>query len=207
MKNRGILPILLIIVFCGIAICTISNSCKTSAAKNNKPVSANNAAFEDFNFSEYSDNGASKKFTIQGKRLGLGAGRIGVFRVSAIEVTEISDAFLTIYENGEPVSRIMAKKAILSASPLGKASLASIVTRIEFSGKVDVVTSDKKTLVCRNATWDKARNRLYARGDCILRSSGGLVRADYIDSDLKLCEFSSRNDKLKRLRALGRAII
>ncbi|MDD3905684.1 MAG: hypothetical protein PHS46_04020 [Candidatus Omnitrophica bacterium] len=206
MKMRNPFPIIVIIASCVIFLYLAINFFKTPSPKNIKSTATNKVAFEDFDFSEYADNGASKKFTIQGKRLGPGARQLGVFQVAA-KVIKITDALLTIYENGVPVCRVMAKKAVLSTLSEGKSPIGLIITRIDFLGKVDVVTMDKKTLVCQKLTWDKARNRLYASGDCVLRSLDGIIRADYIDSDIKLREFNSKNDKLKRLRALGRAVM
>ncbi|MDD5136587.1 MAG: hypothetical protein PHI59_00940 [Candidatus Omnitrophica bacterium] len=178
-----------------------------AASKHSGTISSKTAAFEEFDLSEYSEGGACKKLTIQGKKLGVVAKKLGIFRLAPLKVTEIRDASITFYEKGAVVSRITAKKAFLNASFGDDNSIASIVKEMDLSGTVDVVTGDRRTLVCSSLKWDNSRNRIFASGNCVLRFDNNVVRADQIDSDLKLTDFNSKNDRLKRLRTLSRAVI
>ena len=207
MTKRNSLSVILVIVFCCVAIYALQRSHKTISPKKTQPSFSKSASLEDFDFTEYSDGGANKKITIKGKRFGAANKRLGAFQVSVMRVTEIRDAAITFYENGSPVSNVIAKKAFLEAPADQKDPIASLTRRIDLSGGVDVVTTDKRTLVCDSARWDHDNNRISARGNCVLRFAGKMLKADRVDSDVKLLDFAYKNDKLKRLRALGRAVM
>ncbi|MFA5142973.1 MAG: hypothetical protein WC522_02230 [Candidatus Omnitrophota bacterium] len=208
MKKR-LIPIclVLIIALCCISIYALHKFYISAISKHSRAISSKAAALEEFDLSEYSAGGAYKKLTIQGKKLGIAAKKLGIFRLAPAKVTEIQDVSITFYEKGAVISQITAKKAFLNASVEDENPMASIVKEMDFSGKVDVVTGDRRTLVCSRLKWDNGLNRIFASGNCVLRFDNNVIRADQIDSDLKLRDFNSKNDRLKRLRALSRAVM
>ncbi len=206
MTIRTILPVTIIATLGCAGFIALQAVHKPTTYKNNNISTSNSASFNDFDFTEYARGGRDKKYSITGKRLGAAAKRFGIFRIAAAKVTEIKDPRITFYDRNAPVSTIMGKTAVVDV-PLDKINVVpSFVNSLEFSEGVSVVTADRRALDCNKLRWDKTSGRILASGNCVLVIDGKSVKADFIDSDVKLTDFSSRNDKMKRLRALTRAV-
>lgn len=201
------LPVVLAVVLTLAGFLALQAVYKPATSKKNIISPSNTASFNDFDFTEYIQGGLGKKYTIQGKRLGAGNRKFGLFRIAAARITEIKDARVIFYDNNTPVSTIMAKSAVVDL-PVGRInSGASSIGRIDFDGDVSIVTADRRTLDCDNLRWNKSNNRVSANGNCVLRGSEEPLRADSIESDIKLRNFVARNDNGNRLKALKRAFI
>lgn len=207
MTIRTILPVTIIAALGCASFITLQTVHNPATSKNSDNPIIRNAFFSDFDFTEYSKSGLEKKFTIQGRRLAAVGKRFGRFYVSAAKVTEIKDARVIFYNANKPVSTITAKRAVLD-TPFDKGSAPSpALNRIDFSEDVTVITSDRRILECKRLSWNKPDNGISAQGACRLIADGKRLRADFIDSDVELRNYNLRNDRMKRLRALGRAVI
>lgn len=146
---------------------------------------------ENFSFTEYikTHNSVQKKFTIEGKKMGMESKRFGFLQIAPAKIIGIKDAKLTFYENDTPISIVTAKKAV-SAMPFNVKTSIALAKRIDFFGKVALITEDKRSLACDELKWDNEKNCLVASGNCILRYEGKVMRADSIRTDVKLRRFT-----------------
>ena len=194
-----------IIVFFGIILIFIS--CYFSVTEHGKRSLGGisnklNFGVEDFVFTEYkdmSDGTEEKKFTIQGKRLGIESKKLGFFRVALAKAICIKDAEVTFYENNMPVSTLWAEEAVSDIPFDADGISAALTRRIDFSGGIILMTEDKRTLTCDKLRWDKEEDCLFASGNCVLGYEGRRVRADLIKTDPTLRIFDISKDTRKRL--------
>jgi len=209
MKIRKILPVVLISTLgcAGLVLLTLQALQKPATYPKDKIGSsiAASAAFSDFDFTQYTSP-TQKKFSIKGKRMGLGNKSVGRFIFSPAKTTEINQAQAEFYENGHTVAHILGKTAFIDAPFNRETELATFINRIVFAGGADVITEDRRTLVCNSLEWDSQHGRIRASGNCVLRYGNEMIRADFIDSDIMLKDFTFRNDSNKRLKALSRAL-
>jgi len=169
---------------------------------------ANSVSVEDFAFTEYADSGATKRFTIEGKRLGPEARRLNRFlKTGVADTLKLRDVRVTFYNNNSPASFINSKTAELDSRYNKENAIDSLTGRVSLEGDVSVETRSHKTLSCNKMLLDNAKRRLIASGNCVLRYEGKFEKADYIDSDVLLQDFTCRKDKEKRLRALAKIFI
>lgn len=158
--------------------------------------------FNDFTFTEYERKGSDeKKFTISGKKLGLESKRFWTFKVALAKEIALKDVEMAFYEGNMLISSLFSENAI-SDIPFDEKTMAGMMANhIEFSGGIVLMTTDKRTLTCDRLSWDKA-GRLLAQGNCVLAYDGKRLRADTIDTDVKLRDFNASKDKKKRLRGI-----
>lgn len=211
MKLRSILSTLIITSLCAFLIITAQQHRQSLNPSKNSKISPGVISVDEFNFSEYKDNGLNKKFTVRGKTLRPGSKKISIFNIGPAKTVEVRDVEVTFYANNIPVASIRSKKAVFDmpfeAGRKDKDKAAKVLTsRIDFFGDITILTKDRRTLTCRNLTLDSRRDRLFARGDCVLGYEGKTVRADTVDSDVYLKDFSCKNDKMKRLKAIGKIL-
>lgn len=211
MKTQKFLPIVTAFTlgFAGLVLLTPQFPHKSTTYKKDKisPQISSSASFGDFDFTEYTQNGLGKKYTIQGKRFGAGMRRFGIFCVAAARTTEIKDAKVIFFDNNAPVSTIMAERAVMDIPAITAGSGPSSCGSMDFYGDVSIVTADRRTLDCDRLRWDKTNDRILASGKCVLRRGGEAVRSDSVDSDVRLANFVARNYKDRRLKAFGRRLI
>lgn len=172
----------------------------------NSKISPKDPSFQDFNFTQYTDNGALKRFTVQGRKIFPESKEIGILtlRTGAQKAVRLSDVRVTFYENNLPVSFIEAKKAVLDTAPDKNNIPGSLMSEIDLFGDISVVTEDRRTLSCNSLLLDSEKNRMSAGGNCAMRYEGKTVKADYINSDIKLRDFSYWNDTKKRFKSLAK---
>jgi hypothetical protein len=160
---------------------------------------------ESVSFTEYTDSGSNKKFTINGKGLGLANKRFGIFLIASAKVLRMADAEVVFYTKNTPDSVLRAKRAMFDAPLDGKNDIVKALSRpVEFSGDISVLTEDRRTLTCDRLIWDSAKGRFFANGRCVLTYEGNVVKGDSGQTDVLLKDFNFKTDSKKRLKALGR---
>ena len=144
MKKRDVLPIILVIAFCGILTYIYNNLHKYSVPKNFKSPSAGIVSFGDFDFTEYLGEGAYKKFTINGTAMGVAPKRFGIFQVAPFKVLQITDPEVVFYDKNARASVLRAKKAVFD-TPYNDENykdnmVKALSRRVEFTGGVSVIS-------------------------------------------------------------------
>lgn len=166
---------------------------------------SNKIYLENVSFTEYVDNGSNKKFTINGKGLGVTAKRLGIFLIAPAKVLQMTDVEVVFYTQNTPGSVLRAKRAIFDTPLDGKNDMIKALSRpVEFAGDISVLTEERRTLTCNTLMWDSAEGRFSASGRCVLTYEGKIVKGDSGETDVLLKDFSFKTDSKKRLKALGR---
>lgn len=159
----------------------------------------------DFSVTEYvkTNNGVEKKFTIQGKKLGMENKKLGFISVPLPKIVCIKDIEVAFYENNLPVSYIWAESAV-SGIPFDFDNMSvALPKQLDFSGDITLVTEDKRILTCDKLRWDKENGRLLARGNCHLKYESERIKADLIKTDVTLKDFTVSKDKNKRIKKIA----
>ena len=169
-------------------------------------VTLKNPSFEDFNFTQYTEGGKQKKFTIEGKKIFTESKDMGILtlKTGAAKIVRINDVRITFYEDNLPVSFISAKKAVLNQISGKDDNVGAMMSKIDLYGNINVMTGGRRTLACNNLSVDNKNNIMSAGGNCTIRYEGNIVKADYIDTDVRLKDFSFRNDTNKRFKSLAK---
>lgn len=186
-----------------IPICAVLGLYPHSIIPDKSPVIAprTTASVGDFSFTEYTKSGLEKRFTIEGRRLREESGKISRFRTAAIKRLAIQDAKAAIYDNNTPISYIRSEKAVLDSYPDKKNLIDSLTRTLEFSGNVIVTAANGRRLTCGRLKWDNMANRIRASGDCGVWDGKGFLKADIVEADSGLKNYSLNTDKKKRLNA------
>ncbi len=172
-------------------------------SESNPEYASSSVSVEDFSFTKYIDNGMSRRFTVEGKRLGPAGRRMGRFLMTgSADTIQLKDVMVTFYDGSEPAVFISSKIASLGASGESKNVVDSLTKRIYLEDGVSVMTRGHRTLDCRKAVLDSDKSEIFASGSCVLRYEGKSVRADFINTDAALKNFDCRDDKRKRLNAV-----
>jgi hypothetical protein len=192
-----VISTIIVLVYCAR---NLLGSTRAKAPSESRITPPNIVSLEEFSFTEYADNGATKKFTIEGKKLSEAGREFGVFKLGPAKVMKLKNIIVTFYEGGMPVSRLYAKKGILEPMRDKRDLRKSLTSAIDFSGYISVITEEKRTLTCDELRWDNIQNRIFARGNCILRYEGKMARADLMDTDPGLKNFKCSKDRKKNIR-------
>lgn len=169
-----------------------------------------NISVDGFSITKYSKDGANKLLTLSGKRLEPGPKKLGPFYVSALRELVIKDAKMEFYDDGRITATIVSGKAILmsrSFDPAGKQDLGDILPeRVKFLDRPCLVTEDRRALASEVLWWDDATGAVRAEDGCVLTYELGRLRADRIDSDIYLKNFSCDERKIPLKRLIGMSL-
>jgi len=150
----------------------------------------------DFSFSKHiaSDESVGRKFSLEGKKILPKNKDLGLFQLGIVKELQIRDPKLTYYENNKPIATLTAEKATTDI-PFGKKNVAILGGSLEFSGNVYLITDDKRILVSDKITWNDDEEKFHASGNCIASYEGKRLRADSINTDIKLTDFTYSNER------------
>lgn len=209
MKIRQFVPAgLLSILVCSLSLLYLYTSHQNKSGANIPKAgkhASNKYSFDEISFTEYADNGANKKFTINGKAMGVAPKRFGVFLAAPFKVLQITDPEIIFYTKNAQASILRAKKAIFDTQfnneDYKNDIIKALSRRVGFTGGVCVTTEDRRALTCDNLMWDSAKGRFSANGRCVLTYEGKTVKGNSGETDVLLKDFSFRTDTKKRLKA------
>ena len=207
MKIKQFVPAgLLFILVCSLLLYLyISHQKSTNIPKAEKHAS-NGYSLDNINFTEYTDRGINKKFTINGKAMGVAPKRFGIFLIGPFKVLQITDPEVIFYNKNAQASVLRAKKAVFD-TPFNNENdkdnmIRALSRRVEFTGGISVITEERRTLTCDTLVWDSSKGRFSASGRCVLTYEGKIVKGDLGETDVLLKDFSFKNESRNRLKAL-----
>jgi hypothetical protein len=163
-------------------------------------------SIRDFDITEYAANGIDKKYTVRGRRFGVEPKQAVFISSPLSKEAAIRDVEVVFYDSNKPVSRIIAKRAVLSV-PEGKGQSAIMPGEVEFMGDVTVITEDHRILTCDGLKWDNIGGRIRCEGRCELMAEGKTIRGDTVSSDVALKNYKVERDRTKRFKELKRMLM
>lgn len=208
MKSIGNKVILLaVLIFLSTALFYHFTSNNPTAVQIQIAQKSEGPSFENFSFTSYAkiENGMQKNFTISGKKVGLETKKFGWLSFAPVKVVQIKDARVAFYKNNILVSFATSKKAVLDMPLKEDMSLSALMNKVEFYGNVTMTTPDHRSLTCDRLNWGSSEGRLFASGNCIINYGKKSVKADSVNLDTRLKNFSFKDDNKKRLRLFARA--
>ena len=186
-----------------VAITLLTKSINNPKIPQCNNLSSNSVCIEDFKFSFPVGNNSDRVMEISGKRLMPVSKNIGMFRTDAIKILRLTDAESVLYINEVPLTRIHSKSATLEPrDPIKGKGMDALTGTISFSGGVTVFTQDRNSLTCRKLELDQINGKIRAEGGCVMFCGGKRVKADMIDTDILLRDYSVRKGKKRPIDSM-----
>lgn len=195
--------------FLGFIIITLSVSIISlpKESQKNEKRTCSNIFMDDFSITKYGKDGARKLITLSGKRLAPGPKKLGPFYVSALKEFVISDVRVEFYDTGKITATIVSGKAIFDNGPLGFAGGRDrgnvFPGRIKFIESPCLMTEGRRALSSEVLWWDGMTGAVRAEDGCVLSYELGRLKADRIDSDVYLKNFTYNERKIPLKRLSG----
>ena len=140
---------------------------------------------EGLRFTEH--NKKNKVFSIKADRFYLRNKSVRPFnfRVALGKSAELENVEVTFYKGTKPVSYLNSKSAIMDIRKKD----------IIFEGRPSLVTEDRNTLTAKKFVWNNFKNRLDAKGACVLGKEGRRYFGDVVNTDIELKDFTIVEEK------------